>query len=586
MPTTTPPRASVEARPRRRWAEGATAVVPAIVLVAVGWSRRWTTDDAFINYRIVDQLLAGRGPVYNAGERVEVFTSTLWLALLALGDVVLPLPIEYVAIALSLPLCAAGLVAMSIASRRLLAGTHSDGDDDAVMWVPAGTLVLAALPPMWDFSTAGLETGLTLGWTGVLTFALSRVVDAPEEAPAWSLVTAGLAPLVRPDAALAGAAVLLFVLVGTVRAAGWRRARRQLAVAAAVPVAYQLFRMTYFAALVPNTALAKRADVAHWDEGWNYLVDFTVPYALWLPVAGLAVWAAVATRRFPARRRIAVALLPAVAVLHVFFLTRAGGDYMHARLLLPPLFALLAPVATVPVRRSAAAVPAVGLVVWAALTAGVWRVGEPRSVNRTTIGDGREALIGPLGVAHPVTAEDQGWGANTDRARRLRAGPVVVASTAVDVDPPPDLPIPLTAQSAIGVTGYSVGLDVHVLDLLGLADPLTARLRPDRPGFIGHEKPLPQAWLAARISTGPVDQELLPNGGVFVLPLHSSPPERFEADVADARHALACPALRELRDATTARLTPGRAVSNLWRAPGLTRLEVPPDPTEARRSLC
>ena len=47
------------------------------------WQRRWTNDDGFINFRVVGNILAGHGPVFNVGERVEAFTSPLWIALLA-----------------------------------------------------------------------------------------------------------------------------------------------------------------------------------------------------------------------------------------------------------------------------------------------------------------------------------------------------------------------------------------------------------------------------------------------------------------------------------------------------------------------
>lgn len=43
-----------------------------------GWQRRWMSDDGLIVLRTVRNLLAGNGPVFNAGERVEANTSTLW----------------------------------------------------------------------------------------------------------------------------------------------------------------------------------------------------------------------------------------------------------------------------------------------------------------------------------------------------------------------------------------------------------------------------------------------------------------------------------------------------------------------------
>ena len=55
----------------------------AVLLLAAGWSRRWVCEDAFICFRVVDNLLAGHGPVFNVGERGEAFTNPLWVALLA-----------------------------------------------------------------------------------------------------------------------------------------------------------------------------------------------------------------------------------------------------------------------------------------------------------------------------------------------------------------------------------------------------------------------------------------------------------------------------------------------------------------------
>jgi arabinofuranosyltransferase len=560
----------------------AAAVVPALLLAVAGWQRRWTTDDAFINYRIVDQVVAGHGPVYNVGERVEAYTSTGWLAALTLGEVVLPLRLEHVAIALSLPLSALGIVWLSLASRRLLA-TAAPAD---AVWLPAGSLVLVALPALWDFSTAGLETGLTLAWTGLLALGLSRAVAHPEDAPWWALVVAGAAPLVRPDATIEGGLVLLFVVVGAWRAAGWRRAGRQVLVAAALPVAYQVFRMAFFAALVPNTALAKQATAPHIEEGWAYLVDLVGTYQLWVPLAALAVAGVVVGRRLSGRALLAVVLLPAAGLLHVAYVVMAGGDYAHARLLLPPLFALVAPVALLPATRRVAVVAPLGLVaVWAVVAAGWLRPGEAVVVNGSIIADGRSAIVGHLGVDHPVTAEEQGWGRGSDRAAEITADTVVVDSRAVPALPPADLRTPATAQYGIGVTGYSVPLDVYVIDRLGLADPLTSRYVVEQAGFIGHEKPIPHAWLAARISTEPVDPALLGDDG-FATPLFTSTPGSWDGDVDAARAAWECPPLRELREATREPFTVGRAWRNLWRAPRLTRLEVAPDPHEALADLC
>src|ERR1700704_3465122 len=69
---------------RRALALGAPAYVPALMIAIGGWQHRWMDEDAFINLRIVDQIFAGHGPVFNAGERVEASTSTLWIVVLVI----------------------------------------------------------------------------------------------------------------------------------------------------------------------------------------------------------------------------------------------------------------------------------------------------------------------------------------------------------------------------------------------------------------------------------------------------------------------------------------------------------------------
>jgi len=61
-----------------------------VAAAAQGWFFAGSLiDDAFIFFRYADNLLAGLGPVFNAGERVEGFTSPLWLLLLAAMDLLL-----------------------------------------------------------------------------------------------------------------------------------------------------------------------------------------------------------------------------------------------------------------------------------------------------------------------------------------------------------------------------------------------------------------------------------------------------------------------------------------------------------------
>src|SRR6476646_3204065 len=101
------------ADPTKRVSRGRAAALLAIVVVAMlamlAWQHRWTFEDGFINFRIVKQLEAGHGPVFNPGQRVEAFTSPLWLFVLTVADVLTPIRIEWLSVFLGIGFTAAGL---------------------------------------------------------------------------------------------------------------------------------------------------------------------------------------------------------------------------------------------------------------------------------------------------------------------------------------------------------------------------------------------------------------------------------------------------------------------------------------------
>jgi hypothetical protein len=66
---------------QRAWSVVRRQLPLAIVPVAwgvLGWRQRWIADDGLIMARTVREILAGNGPVFNPGERVEANTSVLW----------------------------------------------------------------------------------------------------------------------------------------------------------------------------------------------------------------------------------------------------------------------------------------------------------------------------------------------------------------------------------------------------------------------------------------------------------------------------------------------------------------------------
>ena len=129
-------------------------------MIAIGgWQHRWMDEDAFINLRIVDQIFAGHGPVFNAGERVESATSTLWLGILVVARLLFGsfASMEWITTLASLAAAVAAFAVAGKATRVL----HR-GEDGFV--VPVGLILVAAVAVVWDFSTSGLEMGLVWLW--------------------------------------------------------------------------------------------------------------------------------------------------------------------------------------------------------------------------------------------------------------------------------------------------------------------------------------------------------------------------------------------------------------------------------------
>jgi len=124
------------------------------VLAVGAWGHRWTCDDAFIDLHVVDNLLAGHGPVFNVGERVEVYTSPIWLGLLAIGGALTApfspkhLPSELSAVFVGIACGALGLACAGLGARNFW---RRMGSRESLL--PFGTLLIVALIPFWDFTT-------------------------------------------------------------------------------------------------------------------------------------------------------------------------------------------------------------------------------------------------------------------------------------------------------------------------------------------------------------------------------------------------------------------------------------------------
>ncbi|WP_203217702.1 flagellar motor control protein ZomB [Nocardia arthritidis] len=562
-------------------------VITAALFAIGGWARRWIADDGLTVLRTVRNLLAGNGPVFNAGERVEVNTSTAWTYLIWFFGWLTGARLEYVALGVALTLSVTAIVFAMLGAARLW------GVGGAQLLLPAGALVYIAVPPARDYATSGLESGLVICWLAVLWWLLirwSRTEKAGTAGVFGLSFVAGLAPLIRPELTVVGALALLMICCAPptgIRLRAWPFRALIVVVAGLAPVAYQIWRMGYYGLPYPNTAVAKDAAGAKWRQGFGYLWNLVGPYWLWVPLVVLGVAAIVAVRsagfdRKPARvggwlrtPAAVVALMVGSGVLLTGYEIRVGGDFMHGRTLLPPLFCLLLPVMMLPLKPSAAQADSrrtrlimsaalVATAGWALFAADTTAIETGSRISSAGIADERLYYIQNTGRAHPIRAEDYlDYPRMRAMVRDIAASPnggLLINSptfTNWHIVPPPR-PVPdggaghTVFYVNLGMIGMNMPLDVRVIDPVGLAYPLAAHTFRFPDARIGHDKNLDSDW--AVVDAGMVDR-------------HPWMPWFLdEGWVTRIRTAMTCPQTRDLLDATRAPLTPDRFRRNIQKS--------------------
>lgn len=586
-----------------------SVIAVAIAWLWGAWRRRWIADDGLIVLRTVRNLLAGNGPVFNIGERVESNTSTVWTYVVYFGGLIGgPVRLEYVALALALGLSVIGVMMVMVAAGRLYAPNIQGRR--AVM-VPAGALVYIAIPPARDFATSGLENGLVIAWLGLLWWLMVWWAQHQRSGRWFSGVlacVAGLSVLIRPELALIGGLALVMMLIA---ARGWRSWVWIVLAGGVLPVGYQIFRMGYYSLLVPQTALAKDASGAKWAQGMIYLTNFVTPYALWIPAVLLVVLGGLLVLRFSASGGVGhlryrgvrsvqewvrspaavVIFMLCSGLLQAGYWIRQGGDFMHGRVLLVPVLCLLAPVAVIPIvlpnafeRTGSTArlrylFPAAITAGWLAIAGwSLWAANSPgmgsdaTRVTYSGIVDERRFYSQATGHAHPLTAADY-----LDYPR-MRAVLTAINNTAdgalllpsgnydqwdvVPAYPPPPPPPGVSEDSwrhdnavhtvfftNLGMVGMNVGLTTRVIDQIGLVNPLAAHTERLDDARIGHDKELFPDWAVAE--------------GPWLKEHPYVPPYLDEGWIQQAQAALMCPSTQAMLNAIRAPLSVGGFISNI-----------------------
>ncbi|GAC1393372.1 MAG: hypothetical protein NVSMB47_00570 [Polyangiales bacterium] len=269
--------------PRRTWsALVALTLVAAAALIALARRQWWSTDDALITFRYVDNLVHGRGLVYDLGERIESFSSPLFVVLLA--------PLRAFGASPFIAANLLGILASLIELAMLVALVARRSRSLVPAALAAALFATDRIVAVW--ATSGLETATV----GALVFAAFAVSTSPLGATrvrGATVLHVALA-FARPE----GVAFYPIYLVLL-----WRRSPREERVARVIrslnvmlPALAVLLcaRWLYYRALLPNPFRAKVAGVPEVGSFGRGYVEFFARRIGWLDGAHGLAWIALA----------------------------------------------------------------------------------------------------------------------------------------------------------------------------------------------------------------------------------------------------------------------------------------------------
>jgi arabinofuranosyltransferase len=464
----------------------ATFAIASLLAAALVLSRAWVADDAFITWRVIENLLAGHGLRWNADERVQVFTHPLWALL----------HVPLAAATGSLPVASLALSAACLLGAGALAWRAVRPGRAAFLLAFAAPLALSRA--FADHAVSGLESPLlALCLAGFAALALRA-----REAPAWlglSLAAALLATT-RLDALLLVLPALCLLAARRPHEVAWGR----LAAGALPLVAWELWSLFYYGFALPNTKYAKLdtgiAAAALARQGLWYALDLVRRDAAGAGLLALAL--ACSARRLPAAvaslrgrgepEALAFVGLGAGVAAYAAYVVAIGGDFMSGRFFAPAVFIAAVLVAAALRDAPGAAAGVAALALAASLASASARPADPsltwhgiaderRVYERTTSLLRRPGFRDGAPQRHP-------WYQDGARARALsreRGAPVAIV------------------RGAVGMLGFAAGPGVIVIDSFGLGDPLLARLPAANPQRwrIGHfQRSVPAGYVHARES--------------------------------------------------------------------------------------
>lgn len=289
-----------------------------IIFVIHCLSLNFTQDDAFISYRYAQNLIEGKGLVFNEGERVEGYTNFLWIILLSFFAG-LGLDMIVLSKILGIAFGCATLVLLHQISRPFFSER-----DWLLALGPSVLLTASSAFPYW--SVSGLESAFFVAM--VLLSVYSYLRDSPVW-PMWCALTV----LVRPEGALIFG--LLFGHAVISRKARLVESSLRLGLFALLLLPFAIFKVLYYGNVLPNPFYAKTGlSLDYVRSGLEYSWLFLRHYGLW---GLLYVLPVLSYRSLRSRERLLMLLVYA----YTLYVIVIGGDVLKVHRFFLPILPLL-----------------------------------------------------------------------------------------------------------------------------------------------------------------------------------------------------------------------------------------------------
>ena len=450
----------------------------------------WVSDDAYITFRSVDNLLSGYGLRWNPKHRVQTYTHPLWMMVMIPVQALFGEPrVPVMILGIFFSLGAIGLFVWRFRSNEVTKGADVPPN---LMLLPL-LAAFAGSKAFIDFSTSGLENPLSFVLSGLFLFCFLNHKKAPS---LRGLVVLGLMfsliLLNRMDLGL----IFVFPIgwyafqVFWGQKVAWWKVLGILCLTMLPFIAWETFSLLYYGFPFPNTYYAKIRPEISWGaylkRGLFYYWDALLHDRVTVLV--LVVGAPVVVLRKEAR---SMAVLMGI-LAYLMYVLRIGGDFMGSRFFSVPVVAMLFLLIDVKWKWKR---PGLWAGVIAALVLAVG-VSVPNPTFLYADSDHIEGPITGTGIVDERMYYYQATGlwAESRRTEGQMKGAGVMHNyanigrelRAADRDTIVDL-------IAVGFSGYYAGPKVHIIDPLGICDPLLARTNmknePWRIGHIFHEIP-------------------------------------------------------------------------------------------------